>query len=211
MIGWLSGMVRAKRPPLVLVEVQGVGYELEAPMTTFYELPPAGQPVTLFTHQVVREDAHLLFGFAAEAERDLFRLLIRVSGVGPKLALAVLSTMDADAFTRCVHAGDATSLTRIPGIGKKTAERLLIELRDRLDARGSAFETGIRTAVPGAVAADARTEAVSALVALGFKPLEASQRVRAVARDDMAREEIIRAALQSTLARADARGKGATP
>lgn len=202
MIGWLSGVVRAKRPPLVLVEVQGVGYEVEAPMTTFYDLPAAGQPVVLFTHQVVREDAHLLFGFAREPDRDLFRMLIRVSGVGPKLALAVLSTMDATAFARCVHAQDAGSLTRVPGVGKKTAERLLIELRDRLDSTAPAFEPAARLTASAGVAPDPRAEAVSALVALGFKPQEASQRVRAVAQDGMACEEIIRGALQSTLARA---------
>ena len=134
-----------------------------------------------------------------------------MSGVGPKLALAVLSTMDADAFAHCVHAEDAASLTRVPGIGKKTAERLLIELRDRLDAAGPAFEPRAHAGEPGAGTGDARAEAVSALVALGFKPQEASQRVRAVAKDGMAREEIIRAALQSTLARPSVSGQGPAP
>ena len=201
MIGWLSGVLRAKHPPHLLLEVQGVGYEVEAPMTTFYELPVAGEPVTLFTHQVVREDAHLLFGFTRQRDRDLFRLLIRVSGVGPKLALAVLSTMDATAFARCVHAQDTASLTRVPGVGKKTAERLLIEMRDRLDHGAPAFEPVAARPGPADTPADPRAEAVSALVALGFKAQEASQRVRSVAREGMACEEIIRSALQSTLAR----------
>ena len=201
MIGWLSGVLRAKHPPSLLLEVQGVGYEVEAPMTTFYELPVTGERVTLFTHQVVREDAHLLFGFTRQRDRDLFRLLIRVSGVGPKLALAVLSTMDAVAFARCVHGQDAASLTRVPGVGKKTAERLLIEMRDRLDQAAPAFEPLVVSSGPAADPADPRAEAVSALVALGFKPQEASQRVRSVARDGMACEDIIRTALQSTLPR----------
>jgi Holliday junction DNA helicase RuvA len=199
-IGWLSGVVRAKRPPHLLLEVNGVGYEVEAPMTTFYELPAAGERASLFTHQVVREDAHALFGFARERERDLFRLLIRVSGVGPKLALAVLSTLDAAAFGRCVLDGDGATLTRVPGVGKKTAERLIIEMRDRLDGldldRGRE-RPGLSDRSGPVAHGDARSEAVSALVALGFKPQEASQRVRAVAREGMACEEIIRGALQS--------------
>jgi Holliday junction DNA helicase RuvA len=180
-----------------------VGYEVEAPMTTFYELPPPGEGVSLFTHQVVREDANLLYGFVGQAERDLFRLLLRVSGVGPKLALAVLSTMDASAFARCVQSEDATRLTRIPGVGKKTAERLLIELRDRIGHDGASLRPADLAAAPAAAgaAADPQAEAVNALVALGFKPQEAGQRVRSVAREGMACEAIIRAALQSTLSR----------
>jgi Holliday junction DNA helicase RuvA len=199
-IGWLSGVVRAKQPPHLLLEVQGVGYEIEAPMTTFYELPATGEGIALFTHQVVREDAHLLYGFVGRSERDLFRLLLRVSGVGPKLALAILSAMDAGAFARCVQTRDAASLTRIPGVGKKTAERLLIDMRDRLERPAGALESAAR-GLPGATS-DPVGEAVDALIALGFRPPEASQRVRAVAREGMACEEIIRAALQSTLARA---------
>jgi Holliday junction DNA helicase RuvA len=199
-IGWLSGVLRAKQPPQLLIEVHGIGYEVEAPMTTFYDLPATGEAVTLFTHQVVREDAHLLYGFLGRAERDLFRLLLRVSGVGPKLALAILSAMDARAFARCVQAEEAASLTRIPGVGKKTAERLIIEMRDRLERPGATLEPAPR-ADPGA-AGDPQGEAVDALIALGFRPPEASQRVRAVARAGMACEDIIRAALQSTLGRA---------
>lgn len=202
MIGWLSGVLRAKQPPHLLLEVQGVGYEVEAPMTTFYELPAAGEPVTLFIHQVVREDAHLLYGFFHRPERDLFRLLLRVSGVGPKLALAILSTMDARAFAGFVAAADPSGLTRIPGVGKKTAERLIIEMRDRIGGAPTPVAPGAGPPGPGTVApADPEGEAVSALVALGFRPQEASQRVRSVARDGMACEAIIRAALQSTLTR----------
>jgi len=204
MIGWLSGVLRTKQPPHLVLDVQGVGYEIEAPMTTFYELPPAGEAVALFTHQVVREDAHLLYGFLGRGDRDLFRLLLRVSGVGPKLALAILSTMDAQAFARCVLAGEAAGLTRVPGVGKKTAERLIIEMRDRLDGGTIPTATATGTGASGLepeVPSDPQGEAVSALVALGFKPQEASQRVRAVAREGMACEAIIRAALQSTVTR----------
>jgi holliday junction DNA helicase RuvA len=132
MIGFLKGTLAAKHPPQLLVEVGGVGYELEAPMSTFYQLPETGQPVQLLTHLLVREDAHVLFGFATEAERQLFRNLIKVSGVGARIALAILSGISVEAFARCVQAEDAASLTRIPGVGRKTAERLIVEMRDRL-------------------------------------------------------------------------------
>ncbi len=198
MIGWLSGRLRAKHPPMLLIEVHGVGYELEAPMTTFYDLPGVGDGVTLFTHQVVREDAQQLYGFARETERNLFRQLIRVSGVGPKLALAILSGMDAEHFGRCVFDGDSTSLVRLPGVGKKTAERLLIEMRDRLEKPGPPAPTAAGSSMGEfAPTGDPQSEAVSALVALGYKSAEASQRIRAVARDGMACEELIRSALQS--------------
>ncbi len=198
MIGWLSGKLRAKHPPLLLLDVHGVGYELEAPMTTFYDLPSLGESVDLFTHQVIREDAHLLYGFLREADRDLFRLLIRVNGVGPKLALAILSGIDATQFGRCVFEGDTASLVRLPGVGKKTAERLVIEMRDRLNAPDKTLPAGL-SASPDAFAppTDPQSEAVSALVALGYRPGDAAQRVRGVARDGMACEEIIRQALQS--------------
>ncbi len=198
MIGWLSGRLRAKHPPLLLLEVNGVGYEIEAPMTTFYDLPGIGKEVSLFTHQVVREDAQQLFGFAGETERDLFRQLIRVNGVGPKLALAILSGMDAEQFGRCVVDGDRSSLLRLPGVGKKTAERLLMEMRDRLDSPGQLAPMSAGSAIMGfAPVDDPESEAVSALVALGYKPAEAAQRVKAVARDGMACEDLIRSALQS--------------
>lgn len=204
MIGWLSGVIRAKRPPHLLLEVQGVGYEVEAPMTTFYSLPSAGEPASLYTHQVVREDAHSLYGFAREQDRNLFRLLIRVSGVGPKLALAVLSTLESSTFARCVREGDSAALTRVPGVGKKTADRLIIEMRDRLeDGPFAGTPAGLAASAPEAEGAtpDPQAEAVSALVALGFRPQEAAQRVRAVAREGMAREDIIRKALQSAAGR----------
>jgi len=198
MIGWLSGRLRAKHPPLLLLEVHGVGYEVEAPMTTFYDLPGIGEAVTLFTHQVVREDAQQLYGFAGETERNLFRQLIRVSGVGPKLALAILSGMDAEQFGRCVFDGDSTSLVRLPGVGKKTAERLLIEMRDRVEKPGQAAPIATGSVMAGfAPTGDPQSEAASALVALGYKPAEAVQRIRAVARDGMICEELIRSALQS--------------
>ncbi len=198
MIGWLSGRLRSKHPPVLLLEVHGVGYEVEAPMTTFYDLPGIGEAVTLFTHQVVREDAQQLYGFAGETERNLFRQLIRVSGVGPKLALAILSGMDAQQFGRCVFDGDSTALVRLPGVGKKTAERLIIEMRDRLEKPDEAPRVSVGSATPGfAPAGDPRSEAVSALVALGYKPAEATQRVRAVAQEGMLCEELIRSALQS--------------
>ncbi len=198
MIGWLSGTLRAKHPPALLLEVQGVGYEVEAPMTTFYDLPAVGEELTLYTHQVVREDAHLLFGFSREADRSLFRHLIKVNGVGPKLALAILSGMDAAEFSQCVISEDSTALTRLPGVGKKTAERLIIEMRDRLEGNEATVPIGDpRPSGHRDMAGDPRAEAVTALVALGYKPQEASKRVRAVAEDGMACEDVIRRALQS--------------
>lgn len=195
MIGRLRGEILSKHPPVLLVDVHGVGYEVEAPMSTFYDLPAVGETATLFTHLAIREDAHVLYGFVREADRALFRALLRVSGVGGKMALAILSGMTADEFSFCVQAGDVATLTRVPGVGKKTAERLIVEMRDRLENV---------TKVPGtvSVAAGAATEsplaeATSALVALGYKPADASRMVKGVAGDDMASEEIIRAALQS--------------
>ena len=132
MIAWMHGVLREKHPPALLVDVGGVGYEMEAPMTTFYDLPTAGEPVTLHVHHLVREDAQQLYGFAGRAERDVFRQLLRVSGIGAKLALAILSGMDARGFERCVLEGDTAGLARLPGIGKKTAERLVMEMRDRV-------------------------------------------------------------------------------
>lgn len=195
MIGWLHGVLREKRPPHLVLDVHGVGYELEAPMTTFYDLPESGREVTLFTHQVVREDAHQLYGFHNESERNVFRLLLRVNGVGAKLALAILSGMDARAFARCVRENDTDTLVRLPGIGRKTAERLVIEMRDRL-----AHEPGGgRSDAPFVRGHDEDPvgEAVSALIALGFKPQEASRRVQAVESAGLVSEDIVRRALQS--------------
>jgi Holliday junction DNA helicase RuvA len=197
-IGRLRGLLVRKQPPFLLVECNGVGYEVEAPMSTFYGLPPAGEPVTLLTHLAVREDAHILYGFASEAERALFRSLLKVSGVGAKMALAILSGMDAQEFRRCVHADDAAALTRLPGIGRKTAQRLLVEMRDRLDA--PAAGAGPEAGTPGA-SEDPVAEAVSALIALGYKPADASRMVRGVSSEGLASEAIIRAALQGTTVR----------
>lgn len=193
MIGRLHGVLLHKEPPALLVDVGGVGYELEAPMTTFYELPAVGERVTLYTHLVVREDAHLLYGFAREAQRRLFRALLKVNGVGPRVALAVLSGLSDEEFSRCVADEDIARLTRVPGIGRKTAERLVIEMRDKLPAEAAAPVSAVANAPP---AADPVSEAVSALVALGYKPNEASRAVRGVSAKGLSAEEIIRQALK---------------
>lgn len=200
MIGRLRGVVAEKRPPFLLLEVGGVGYELEAPMSTFYRLPPVGGEAVLLTHLVVRDDAQQLFGFATAAERDLFRALIRVSGVGAKMALAILSGISAEAFARCVHEGDSAALVRLPGIGRKTAERLIVEMRDRIAPPGEAAE-GTGGEAPPATPGDPVADAVSALVALGYRPAEASRMVEAVDTDGRSSEEIIRLALQAALRR----------
>ena len=197
MIGWMHGVLREKHPPLLLVDTGGVGYEMEAPMTTFYELPAVGEPVTLHLHHVVRDDAQHLYAFARRAERDLFRQLLRVSGVGAKLGLAILSGMDAGGFGRCVLEGDAASLSRLPGIGRKTAERLIMEMRDRVDADSPLAASGRAGAGSAPQRDDPVAEAVRALIALGLKPAEASRRVHAVGADGLACEEIVRRALQS--------------
>lgn len=197
MIGRLRGTLAEKQPPHVLVEVGGVGYELEVPMSTLYRLPGVGEPVTLHTHLVVREDAHLLYGFAEKRERELFRELIRLNGVGPKLALALMSGLEVDELVRCVQTGDTKALTRVPGVGKKTAERLLVELKDRFQVWESM--PGAPLVVEPARAAgvsSAEADAVSALVALGFKPAEASRAVALVDEDGLSSEELIRRALK---------------
>lgn len=191
----------SKHAPSLLVDVGGVGYELEAPMTTFYELPEVGSEVTLHTHLLVREDAQLLYGFASEQERLMFRTLIKVSGVGAKLALALLSGMAAGEFAHTVQHNDIARLTRVPGVGRKTAERLIVEMRDRLPALGlESSEPGTVAAESGPAAAgqpDALKDAISALIALGYKPQEASRMVNAVDSKDKPSEEIIRQALKS--------------
>ncbi|MEJ2508333.1 MAG: Holliday junction branch migration protein RuvA [Gammaproteobacteria bacterium] len=198
MIGRLRGILAEKQPPWLLIDVHGVGYEVEAPMSTFYQLPATGSEVTLQTHLVVREDAHQLYGFASEPERRMFRALIKVSGVGAKLALTILSGSSADEFARCVQEGDSAALTRLPGVGKKTAERLVVEMRDRLTdwAEGAAALVAAEAAGVAAPAEEPAREALSALVALGYKPQEASRMIRAVETAGLASEEIIRAALK---------------
>ncbi|MGD8378206.1 MAG: Holliday junction branch migration protein RuvA [Gammaproteobacteria bacterium] len=199
MIGYLSGRLIYKRPPQLMLEVQGVGYEVEAPMSTFYRLPEVGQEVSLFTHLVVREDAHTLFGFSSESERGMFRALIKVNGVGPRLAVTILSGIAVDDFVRCVQERDAISLTRLPGVGRKTAERLVVEMADRID--GEAAGPGAPTGEGGTSAAEPGGEAYSALVALGYKPQEAGRMIRKVDQAGLSSEEIIRRALQGAAAR----------
>ena len=190
MIGHLRGKLTAKHPPLLVVDVGGVGYEVEAPMSTFYGLPSIGADVQLLTHLVVREDAHVLFGFGSERERSLFRELIKVSGVGPRIALGILSGASVDEFHRCVEAQDVAALTRIPGIGRKTAERLIVEMKDRLKALGGAtFAPG---ASAGTAPAGAQAEAFSALVALGYKPAEVTRLLQGVDPAVTTTEELIR-------------------
>jgi Holliday junction DNA helicase RuvA len=197
MIGRLRGEIVYKRPPQLLLEVGGVGYELEAPMSTFYDLPEVGGIVTLFTHLAVREDAQVLYAFGREQERALFRSLLKVSGVGARMALAILSGMDAQRFAQCVQQEDVTALVRLPGIGKKTAQRLIIEMRDRLETHPLAPAVAGQTSSPAAAADTAFADAVSALVALGYRSADANRMARTA--DDGAKtsEEIIRAALKS--------------
>ncbi|MEJ2181241.1 MAG: Holliday junction branch migration protein RuvA [Gammaproteobacteria bacterium] len=199
MIGRLCGVLVEKKAPGLVIDVNGVGYEVEAPMTTFYELPKVGEKVIIYTHLVVREDAHLLFGFIKENDRALFRSLIKVSGVGGKLALALLSGMSSHDFIKTIRSNDIASLTRIPGVGKKTAERLIIEMRDRLkELVPESQEAELHAATPNdALPPDEIKDAVSALIALGFKPPEASRMVSGIDTKGLPSEEIIRQALQS--------------
>jgi holliday junction DNA helicase RuvA len=192
-IGHLRGRLVRKAPPALIVDVNGVGYELEAPMSTFYRLPELGSEVELHTHLVVREDAHLLYGFATEDERRLFRDLLRVTGIGPKIGLALLSGIDVDTFMRCVEAQDAEALTRIPGVGRKTAERLLVEMRDRIRALGQMPAGSAKSDA----AVGARAEAYAALVALGYRPVEVNRLLQAVEQEGAGTEELIRRALQA--------------
>ncbi len=196
MIAQLRGKLLEKRPPNLIVDVMGVGYELEAPMTTFYDLPAPGADVVLHTHLVVREDAQRLFAFSRPRQRDLFRTLLRVNGVGPRVALAILSGLSTDEFIACMTDQDVDRLTRVPGIGRKTAQRLIVEMRDRLaEAGDSGLAAQPQPGTPPRT--DPVADAVSALIALGYKPVEASRVVRNVAAEDLTSEEIIRHALQS--------------
>ena len=198
MIGRLRGRILSRQPPFLLLDVNGVGYEIEAPMSTFYVLPEGDGEVTLHTHLAVREDAHVLYGFAREADRTLFRALLKVSGVGGKMALGVLSGMTAEEFGQAVQAADLAALTRLPGVGKKTAERLVVEMRDKLDKVGIS-PAGGGVAAPAPAAAGADQDAVSALVVLGYRPPEASRMVSQVYQEGMDTEAIIKAALQGTV------------
>ncbi|WP_455198440.1 Holliday junction branch migration protein RuvA [Kaarinaea lacus] len=197
MIGRLRGTLLEKHPPQLLIDVNGVGYEVQAPMTTFYELTETGNEVILHTHLAISEHAHVLYGFLRESDRALFRELIKVSGVGPKLALAILSGMSSDEFAGCVQSGDSTALTKLPGVGKKTAERLVVEMKDRLKDWQGISVTPESGGQPAAPATDAVKDAISALVSLGYKSQEASKMVSHVECEGLASEEVIRQALKS--------------
>jgi len=197
LIGFLRGRIAAKHPPLLVMDVGGVGYELEAPMSTFYGLAAVGAETTLHTHLVVREDAHILYGFGSERERALFRELIKVSNVGPRIALAILSGVSVDDFHRCVERDDVASLVRIPGIGRKTAERLVIEMRDRLKALAGPVLTGDGAGGAPVVMLAAQAEAYGALIALGYKPAEVTRLLKAIDPSVTSTEEMIRHALRS--------------
>lgn len=198
MIGRIHGRLLLKQPPEILLDVSGVGYEIQVPMTTIYQLPAVGEPVTLHTHFVVREDAQILFGFADTRERQMFRNLIKVNGVGPKMALTILSGIEANDFVRCVRDNDTVTLVKLPGVGKKTAERLLVEMRDRLKD-WEIDESAV--AVTDSGSQDILAEAESALLALGYKPQEASRMVSAVKGEVASSEELIRLALKSMVQR----------
>ena len=199
MIGFLRGRIVIKQPPGLTLDVNGVGYELEASMNTFYQLPGAGEEVELLTHLIVREDAHALYAFGTEDERYLFRALIRVNGVGAKMALAILSGISTMEFRHCIETGDATRLTRLPGVGNKTAQRLIVEMRDRLGGGQAGDSAGGPPTQAGTRPVDPVSEAVSAMISLGYRPQEASRLVHAVASDGMDSESLIRAALKGAL------------
>ncbi|RDV25236.1 Holliday junction branch migration protein RuvA [Alteromonas aestuariivivens] len=206
MIGRIQGTLLEKQPPEVLIDVGGVGYEIQMPMTSFYQLPSVGEQVAVYTHFVVREDAQLLFGFAEKLERSLFRELIKANGVGPKLGLTILSGMSASQFLTSVQQEDVSALVSLPGIGKKTAERLVVELKDRLAKFSRQQETSLPV-LPGQEAPsdarvtvnDVKEEALSALVALGYKPAQASKMVNSVYKEGMESENVIREALKAAI------------
>lgn len=206
MIGRLRGTLAEKQPPHLILDVNGLGYELEVPMTTLYRLPSVGEPLTLHTHLVVREDAQLLYGFIGKRDRDFFRELIRLNGVGPKLALALMSSLEVDELVRAVSAQDTSALTKVPGVGKKTAERLLVELKDRFKAWEvvpSMFalvpNQPNQPNQPAAQVASAESDAVSALISLGYKPQEASKAVSAIKDKNLSSEDMIRRALKGMI------------
>lgn len=205
MIGRLNGILVEKQPPEILLEVSGVGYEVQMPMTCFYDLPKVGDNAIVYTHFVVREDAQLLFGFNNKTERALFRELLKANGVGPKLGLAILSGMSAQQFVSCVNNEDATALVKLPGVGKKTAERLVLEMKDRLKNWGNDLFTPfsdsavIEPASDATIANNAADDAVSALVALGYKLPQAQKAVKSVSKPDMSTEVLIKESLKSML------------
>ena len=206
MIGRLQGTILEKQPPDLLIDVGGVGYEVQLPLTSFYQLPAPGAEAVIYTHFVVREDAQLLYGFSSVAERSLFRQLIKANGIGPKMALTILSGLTASQFVRCVQANDISTLVKLPGVGKKTAERLLVEMRDRLKDWGIAPNTPV---TDGLVLQDdeaifspeqsAEQDAASALVSLGYSQLQADKAVQKVKQSGMSSEQLIKAALRSMM------------
>lgn len=194
MIGSLRGQLSFKQAPVIIVECHGVGYDVETPMSTFFALPPIGKDVFLFTHLLVREDAQILYGFATDDERRLFRSVLKVRGVGARIGLAILSSMSVADFGRCIDREDTAALAKIPGIGKKTAERLVIEMRDRIDVGA-----GGGVATRASVDQGAKAEAVDALIALGYKPSEVNRLLSKLAIDDKSAEDIIRLALRQAV------------
>ncbi len=198
MIGYLRGKLALKQPPFLVMDVQGVGYEVEAPMSTFYELPEVGRELTLLTHLVVREDSHALYGFATQEERRLFKSLLKVSGVGARMALGILSGISVEGFIRCVREEDTGTLTKVPGVGKKTADRLIVEMRDRIGEamldKGTSPPAGIGVSTPAG-------DAFSALVALGYKAQEVARMLKSVDTADKSTEDIIRSVLQQAAAK----------
>ncbi|MBM7073124.1 Holliday junction branch migration protein RuvA [Shewanella sp. 202IG2-18] len=205
MIGRIAGTLIEKQAPEILIDVQGVGYELQVPLTCFYELPELNESVALFTHFVVREDAQLLYGFTTKQERALFRLLIKTNGVGPKLALTILSGMTASEFVDCVSRDDVATLVKLPGVGKKTAERLLVEMKDKLKSLMEASQGSEREFVlksdyaPKPDVNTAEEDAIAALLSLGYKPAQASKSVSAAYQEGVDSETLIKAALKSML------------
>jgi Holliday junction DNA helicase RuvA len=196
MIGRLSGTLISIQPPLMVIDVNGVGYEVEAPLPVFLDLPATGQPLVIVTHMQVKDDGHTLYGFPSESERTLFRQLLKISGIGAKLALTILSGASGDELARFVNDGDVASLTRLPGIGKKTAERIIVELRDKLDVLPAT--PGVSSAgTGGSGPVSAAGEAAHALASLGYKPREAAEMIKRVSQPGMSAEEIIRQALQA--------------
>lgn len=205
MIGRLRGILLEKQPPEVLLDVSGIGYEIQLPMSSFYPLPEIGQEAVIYTHFVVREDAQLLYGFADKHERSMFRLLIKVNGVGPKLALAILSGMSANQFVICINNDAVNRLVKLPGVGKKTAERLVVEMKDRLknwtgadlltpESDNMAFENEIANTF---ISTNAKDEAIGALVALGYKSATAEKVIKQIYQEGMDSEALIRSSLKS--------------
>ena len=205
MIGNIRGILVEKQPPEVLIEAGGVGYEVQVPMTSFYQLPEIGEEANLCIHFVVREDAQLLYGFATKVERKLFRLVIKVNGVGPKLGLAILSSMSADQFVSCVSHDDLTTIVKIPGVGKKTAERLLIEMRDRLkdwqvggdESSSVGFTLNVQQS--DSYVNNAKGDATNALVSLGYSQQQADKAIKSIFSADKSSEDLIRDALKAML------------